>query len=660
MLYEWSCAVRHLDEVGFFPRPLELVPLPNSIKLEFLRSLQRLRRQCWACPGREVRIGRLGRGLPPVFLASILAVFLALEGLACVTCAAQLASDDGGAIRGVVINSVTHEPVARALVSSPDNRFATMTNSEGRFEFALPKSDSAGEEGSDLNGRGGGYSPSGGQVGGASHPYALMARKPGFLTDLNQQGNNLQDYVSKDGSKDVTLALTPEAVIAGTVTLPTSEAPDRIMLQIFRRQVQEGRGQWVPAGGSRTMSDGQFRFADLPAGTYKLLTTELLDSDPVTSDPRVDPFASEARGPLFGYPPVYYQSASDFGSASPIQLAAGETETVNLSLVKQPYYQVKVPVLGAPENGLGVSVYAHGRKGPGYSLGYDGAQHAVVGMLPNGAYTIELSGYGMNAVTGVQSITIKGAPVGGPTIMMVPNGSIAVNVKEEFTAADHSGPLTFSSNGRNAVMYGPRRYLNITLEPADDYGSGRSVSLREPKANGDEGLAIEGAPAGSYWVRVMSSRGYAASIRSGNLDLEHHPLVVGVGGAASPIEIAMRDDMGEISGTVEGVTPPALEAGGAAGGSWQGRVHVYCIPLADSGGQFTDIWVHPDGSFDSMDVPPGAYRVLAFDQVQTAIEYRNPEAMQVYDAKGSVVRVAGGQKEHVTLQLIKTSARSSE
>ena len=40
-------------------------------------------------------------------------------------------------IHGVVINSVTHEPIGRALVYSPDNRFATMTNSEGRFEFTL-------------------------------------------------------------------------------------------------------------------------------------------------------------------------------------------------------------------------------------------------------------------------------------------------------------------------------------------------------------------------------------------------------------------------------------------------------------------------------------------------------------------------------------------
>src|SRR5580700_12121750 len=48
-------------------------------------------------------------------------------------------------IRGIVINSVTHEPIGRALVYSPDNRFATMTNNEGRFEFTLAQPEEGNE-----------------------------------------------------------------------------------------------------------------------------------------------------------------------------------------------------------------------------------------------------------------------------------------------------------------------------------------------------------------------------------------------------------------------------------------------------------------------------------------------------------------------------------
>ncbi len=407
----------------------------------------------------------------------------------------------------------------------------------------------------------------------------------------------------------------------------------------------------------------------------------MLDRDPLTADPRkvdprnVDPLTNAPRAPLFGYPPVYYQSAPDFGSAATIQLAAGETQTVNLSLVKQPYYRVKVPVIDgsfSDGQGVNVNVYAHGRKGPGFSLGYNNLHHAIEGMLPNGTYTIEASGWGSNGVTGWRTITIKGAPIDGPSMTLVPNASIPVNVKEEFTSADNTGSTTWTINGRNTIIKGPRRYLNVSLETTDDFALGRGVSLRNPTRPGDEALVTEGAPAGNYWVRINSSRGYPASIRSGNLDLQHQPLVVGAGGAASPIEITMRDDTAEISGTVAGVTPPAEAPenananDGARGWTSYASIggppaaHIYCIPLADSSGQFTEISVSPDGSFVSPGLAPGAYRLLAFDRPQPELEYRNPEAMQAYDSKGPVVRVAGGQKEHVTLQLISAGNSGSE
>ena len=286
--------------------------------------------------------------------------FLAFACLRATRSSAQSTSEHTDTIRGIVINGVTHEPISRALVFSPDNRFATLTNSEGRFEFTLPKVDPATEGGSDSNGP-----VSGRQPGVSNRPYMLMARKPGFLADPNNPGQNFQN----EALQDLTLALIPEALIVGTVTLPTSEPPDSITLQVYRRQVQDGRARWVPVGGSQSTSDGQFRFADLPAGTYKLLTHELLDHDPLTVDPLTLPSPNVPLGHLFGYPPVYYQSAPDFGSAATIQLAAGQTQTVNLSLVKLPYYRVKVPVINAPDNGVAVSLYANGRKGPGFSLG---------------------------------------------------------------------------------------------------------------------------------------------------------------------------------------------------------------------------------------------------------------------------------------------------
>lgn len=576
--------------------------------------------------------------------------------------------DNGGEIRGVVIDSVSRQPISRALVYSPDNRFATLTNSEGRFEFVLPKAD----EGDDTGSASGAPVRGPSQFGGSNRPYSLMARKPSYLSDPNNPAPDLPAEELQNGAlQDLTLTLLPESLIVGTVTLPTSEAPDNISLQIFRRQVQDGRTHWVAAGGTQSTSDGQFRFADLQAGTYKLLTQELLDRDPLNVDPlAVDPATFDSRGSLFGYPPVYYQNAPDFGSAGIIHLSAGQTQTANLTLVKKPYYRVKIPVIfpgnEATKNGVGVEVYANGHKGPGFRLGYNNQQRTIEGMLPNGTYTVAAKSYGQNAMTGLQTITIKGGSIDGPPIVLAPGGSIPVNVKEEFTSQNYNNTSSWSNGSFTVQFKGPRRYLSVTLEPVEDFGMKQSVMLRNPTAPGDEALVLAGAAAGSYWVKVNSQRGYPAAIRSGNLDLERQPLVVGVGGGANPIEITMRDDTAEISGTVEGITSPARRGGPASFAASfpvafpRAGAYVFCIPLPDSGGQFREVPVNTDGSFDAQGLPPGAYRLLAFEHPQFELEYRNPEAMQAYDSKGPTVRVVSGQKERVTLQLISTGDSASE
>jgi hypothetical protein len=123
----------------------------------------------------------------------------------------------------------------------------------------------------------------------------------------------------------------------------------------------------------------------------------------------------------------------------------------------------------------------------------------------------------------------------------------------------------------------------------------------------------------------------------------------------------MRDETAEIEGTIEGLTSPsAMTSDGTDGAAAQSvtspvaPAHVYCIPLPDSSGAFTEVWVSPDGMFHSPPLAPGAYRVLAFARPHSDLEYQNPEAMQAYESRGPVVRLAAGQKENVRVQLITT------
>ena len=557
-------------------------------------------------------------------------------------------------IRGIVINSVTHEPIGRALVYSPDNRFATMTNSDGRFEFTLTQSQDSNENKSVpansttmtqcVGGSCTTYSSNGGQA----RPTQLMARKPGFLNDPN----GIQNLPQELSGKELTISLTPEALVVGRVVLPSSEPSDEIQLEIYRRQVQDGRAHWISAGSVSTRSNGEFRFADLSAGSYKLLTREELDRDPLTFEP---------RGQQYGYPPVYFPNAKDFDGAQTIQLTAGQIFQADISLVKHAYYPIKVAVTNAAENvrGLGIVVSAQGHRGPGFALGYNSRDQMIEGLLPDGNFTLEAASFGPNAASGQLNISVKGAAVEGPRMTLVPNGTISVNVQEEFTSENTSSErVAFERRGT-------RRNVYVRLEPADDFGQERGAGMRNASGAADDALVIEGVQPGRYWVRVDASRGSVASVTSGTTDLQHHLLIVGPGGSSSPIEITLRDSTAELDGTVEGMPganpsttasqatlPPAIQSARmAADGSFG---HVYCVPLPDSSGEFKDIGVAPDGKFGPRDLSPGTYRVLAFDH-REELEYRDPEAMRAYDAKGLLVRLVAGQKEHLQLPLIVNS-----
>jgi len=524
-------------------------------------------------------------------------------------------------VRGTVINAVTHEPIARALVHSPDNRYATLTDGEGHFEFTLPKL--GGESGN------GAFSTlNAGSLG------RLMARKPGFLDDSGERGP-----VELFPGKEVTLSLMPEGVIKGRITFSAAEPASGVTVEIVFRQVMDGMPRWMPRNAARTNSNGEFRFFDLQPGSYKLLTREWMDNDPVTATP---------GGQLYGFPPVYYASAADFASASTIPLAAGQTFHADLSLARQPYYPVKIPVANEEGglHGLSVTVSPLGQHGPGYSLGYDPRKHTIEGSLPNGKYLVQGSIFSQQSATGEVTISVAGGPTEGPTMVLAPTNLIPVNVKEEFTSNDGSRSGSWSGGKHTFALRGPRLDIDVSADPVDEFGQGGGGSIREPTRPNDDSLVLEKLAPGRYWLRLHASRGYVASASMGGVDLLHEPLVV-VPGSSTPIDITMRDDNAELEGSLVGVS--------ATSGDSTPRAHIYCIPLPDSPGQFLDVSPSPDGSFDYRMVAPGAYRVIAFGSPQPALPYRDSEAMKLYETKGQVVQFAPGQKVTLQLQIVSGS-----
>lgn len=548
------------------------------------------------------------------------------------------ADDTNTTIHGTVIDSVTHHPIGRALVYSPDNRFASLTDSEGHFEFPWPRTGDESERGFVYSGL---PRPRLGPTGNADLTF-LMARRPGFLDDPNQSTR-----VAASPGGELTISLMPEALITGRVVRAGGEAALGIQVQIFSREVRDGIARWTQGTSVRANSGGEFRFAELPPGDYKVLTHEFRENDPAGTLP---------GGQALGYPPVYYPNATDFAAASTLHLSAGQTLQADMSLLLQPYYPVRIPVANAvPNAGISITVSPQGHRSPGYSLGYNGQKQRIDGGLPNGKYLVEARSYGPNSLIAQVNIAVAGAPFEGPAVVLTPASSIVVNVKEEFTSTTWNASGAISTAGRRFAMPKLRLDLSLSVEPADDddFAQQRGGSLRTPSGPDDNSMVLEDLAPGRYWLRPRASRGYVASATMGAVDLLRQPFVIGLG-ATVPIEITLRDDSAEIEGTVAGVTTRTTAEGAANAGPPTASAYIYCVPLLDSPGQFRDLSTS-DGKFDAQMIAPGTYRVMAFKNRQPDLPYRDPEAMRTYESKGQIVHLSAGEKASVQLQIVSGS-----
>jgi len=477
----------------------------------------------------------------------------------------------------------------------------------------------------------------------------LFARKPGFL-GAEQPTWMLHGTPATPG-KDVRIKLVPEGRIVGRVVLPNGSPLDQVPVELYRRQVFQGRAHWSRASGVAARANGEFRFAGLEAGTYKLFTGEV---------PERDPLAIEPGGANYGYPPVYFPNSGDFQTAATIQITPGTTFQAELAPVRREYFPVKIPVAGAIGSQVEVHVWVQGHKGPGFSLGYNPRDQRIEGALPNGAYIVEATTQGASGASGSVNITVKGGEVNGPGMTLVPYGSLRVNVKMEWKQGEETEALQDPGGVRFRISR-PGGDLNVWLENSDEFDPSSQRIVPKEHAPG-EPIEFGGdlAP-GRYWVRVQSARGYTAAITLGDVDLLGKLLTVGPGSNLA-IDVTMRDDGAEISGTLEDADGHLLAnsisqgsgAGAAAiGPSSPGPAYVYCVPLADSTGQFRESMVL-DGTLHLGQISPGAYRLLVFDHPQVELEYSNREAMSAYDGKGQIVRLGPGQKENITLRIIST------
>jgi hypothetical protein len=502
-------------------------------------------------------------------------------------------------IRGTVTNSVTGEPIYRAMVQL-GGQYATLTDHDGHFELV----------GTTLPG---------------IPPWAM---KPGYFSQdrFNRSVTASVDNASQSDA-EIVVKLIPEAVISGAVTGQDGNPLEGLPVQLKMLLTQDGFARWRPRMQTRTNAEGRYRFAELEAGKYIVSTGFHAEG------------ASDTQAG-FGYIPARYPPAGgDSSSANVLMLKPGDHAVADLAPEMEKLFPVTGLITGYGES-RGVTFRAETPSGEEFSP--TARFRAQTGefriMLPGGTYQVLATAYTRPApLEARREITVSQGALSGVSFNMEPFASIPVDVEIDAVNPPSDGTASVGQSSPVENFAG-----NIGLTNARDgaFGGQMTAGMRRG-GNGDPSGTVEigGISPGRYILHAEPpSPWYVASASCGAVDLTHEELAVGGSSVGCAIHVVLRNDSGSAHVTIR-------DAGQNATAAPQRALYVYVVPLSNLA-QSVVAHTQQNGDYSADGLAPGRYLILALDH-RVELPYRDPDAMRAYSQLGQEISVTANGKADV-------------
>lgn len=438
--------------------------------------------------------------------------------------------------------------------------------------------------------------------------YAVLADRNGYLSASPARVSC--------GSTDVSIKMTPQAMIYGKVVDDDGEPVANAMVSVDRRTWIRGHRLLQTIQRTSSQADGSFVLGNLTAGNYYL-----------SAKGNVRPPHGEA------FVENFFPNTPEMDSAAPISVAAGaEVRGLSLRVRTEHVYSVRGKVSNASgENVTGVPLMLIHTTGLNHgSMSNTGTRDGVFEFrdVAPGNYVIQALPFrnaegrgGMTTLTAHVPVTVGDADVEGLQVTLGPGAEIPGSVK-----------LDDAPSSQN---------FSVTLQPV----SGAGVDNNAQVKNGVFALhnvtptlyrvGIQNLPYG-YYVKAMRFEGRDLVQRE--LDLS--------AGAGGTLEIALSSKPASIGGTVRN-----------ANGD----------PVADV---LVDAWTKDDpdirtartdalGHFNLRNLAPGEYRVLAWESLDRGI-IENPSFRASFETQAAVVTLQEGSAENTDLKIVPKAAADAE
>jgi hypothetical protein len=523
-----------------------------------------------------------------------------------------------GSAEGVVINSVTGQPLKKANVTLRSPRgfaYAGVTDAAGHFliENIEPGS------------------------------YQAMAASDGFIPDQMFRRSALTSALvtvaEEQHVKNVTVKLIPLGLVSGHVLDEDGEPIAGANVAAQRYVYNSGRKQLNPAGYANSNDLGEFQMLDLQPGRYYFQVT-FYRQQPTIPGHVIGKGADET------YPITYYPNVLDVAQASSLEVTGGaQLNNIDFRLHKIRSYHVRGKLLdatGQVAQRTSVQLLPAGSGSFSRMFGVvqqDGSFD--IGGVASGAYIAWCQrSEGGASVSARKSINVGDQDVDGVLLTLAPGFDVSGSIQVEGTAA----AVAPSPDGTQKAPQ-PMR-VQIMLQQLERIGQ----SPRAPVEN-DGTFVLHNVAAGVYQLTVMGGPGkYLKTIRFGDREVPSAEIDLTQQSGGS-LNLVFGTDGGQIDGTVQN------KNGDAAAG-----IFVTVTPREEYEGRrdlFKQATTDQSGHFHVADVAPGNYKVFAWEEFDW-MTMQSPEVRKIFESKAASVAIGANGRESILLKTISAEDVAAE
>ncbi len=546
----------------------------------------------------------------------------------------QTVAEKPGRVSGKVLNAITGEPVRKATVTMQPAGAQQMQGGPPGFGGGMRGGSSAATDNA------------GNFVFENVTPgrYRVSGEKTGFIrSTFGGRGGGIGSEVNVSAGSDkadVVVRMTPQGIVSGRILDEDGEPMEGVSVSLIRPTYFQAQRRMMGQGANQTNDRGDFRITNVAPGKYYVLVQRLsMGGAPIQQGKEE-----------FGYPRLYFPGVETMEQAQRVEVGAGqEFSGVQMTLRKVRVYRVKGRVAGveAPAadqgrnrrgggGGMVVQLRADGSSGDmGFGFGPPGMGGGQV--RPDG--TFELA----SITPGAYKLTVNSFEGGRPKVF----GSMKLSVGNNNVDSIVVSPSPVVSFQGKVTVEGDKTLVNLKQVRIQVQGE---MPFNQPLEVAEDGsFTLKDLSPEKYKVSLAQlPNAYVKAINVGGQDIRETGIDLS-GGGGGPMEVILSTKIAKVDGMVE--KQKQDDAPGTV-----------IVAKVGPNSELTFInltaRVEDAGKFSIANLPPGEYKIFAFEEVDTATA-SDPEFLKKFEDRAGSVKIGEGESKSLSLKQIRYAETTS-